>query len=360
MLQYPGSAETRPFEFGFHTLINIFPDPVTGEYVTYQQRIQEIISAATIADDMGFDLVIVEERHTDDYVAPAPVVLLAAIAKATSRVRISTAIAVLGISDPRRFFEEFIILDTISGGRAEIQVGQVSAPGSLASYWSDIKVDEVSLAEKLKVFLRLKTLDPGGPGGSFSSSLYETDIGGAARVLPFWIGDCGSPGTAAVAGRLGLNLNISIATGKLERFRKQVAMYKQMAAQAGHDLQSLKIAVTSYCYVAAESILARNEVYATLAHSISNLPLKLKGNFYTTSRIEFEQMVATDMSITIGSPQEVIDKILSQYEQFGHHRCILQMDMNGMPFEKVVKSIEIIGKEVIPVVRQEIRVRRER
>ena len=71
------------------------------------------------------------------------------------------------------------------------------------------------------------------------------------------------------------------------------------------------------------------------------------------SRADFEQMTSPGTALFVGSPQQIVEKILHQYELFGHSRFLAQMDIGGLPFERVAEGIELLATEVAPVVRKE-------
>jgi alkanesulfonate monooxygenase SsuD/methylene tetrahydromethanopterin reductase-like flavin-dependent oxidoreductase (luciferase family) len=72
------------------------------------------------------------------------------------------------------------------------------------------------------------------------------------------------------------------------------------------------------------------------------------------SRGQFEQMRTLRGAYAIGSPQEVVEKILFQHEIFGHDRVMLQFTVGGSPHEGILRSIELLGREVAPAVRARI------
>ena len=169
-----------------------------------------------------------------------------------------------------------------------------------------------------------------------------------------WIGVGGTPESAVRAGAFGANLNLAILGGAPERFMPLIDLYKEAAVKAGHDLDTLKIAVSSHSYVAENSQQARDECYPSYAHSMKYLLMKLRGQYYNISRSDFEYMTAPNSALTVGSPQEMIDKIMHQYELFRHDRYILQMDMNGLPYKNLAGSVELVSTKVMPVVKKEI------
>ncbi len=349
-------TETESFEFGFYTFGNIVPDSVTGARTSHHQRIQEIIKIAKLADESGFDVFGIGEHHTSDFVVSAPVVLLAAIAQATSRMKLSTAVAQLSTNDPVRLFEEYATLDLISNGRAEMLVGRSSTVEGFRLFGFNLNDYDALFEEKLHLLDLLNHNETVNWKGKFRTPLVNAEISPRPlKPLPVWIGVGGTPESAIRAGNFGANLNLAILGGAPERFMFLIDLYKEAAAKAGHNLDELKIAVSSHSYVAENPGQARDECYPSYAHSMKYLLKKLRGQSYNISRSDFDYMTAPDTALTVGSPQEMIDKIMHQYELFKHHRYILQMDMNGLPFKNLAKSVELVSTKVMPVVKSEIR-----
>lgn len=345
----------KKFEFGFYTFGNIVPDPVTGNRTSQHQRIKEIIEAAKLADQAGFDMIGIGEHHTHDFVLSAPVVLLSAIAQATKNIRLSTAVAVLSTQDPVRLYEEFATLDLISDGRAEILVGRGSTTESFPLFGYSLNDYDELFSEKLELLNLLNGNDVVDWTGRFRSPLIKAEI--APRPLsklPLWVGVGGTAESAIRAGAAGANLNLAILGGPPERFKPLVDIYREAADKAGHDVAQLKVAISSHSYVAENSRQAREEIYPTFSHTMKYLFKKLRNQNYDISRGDFDLMTGPGTALTIGSPQEMIDKIFQQYELFHHDRYVLQLDMNGLPFAQLAKAIELVADKVAPVVRKEI------
>lgn len=345
----------KNFEFGFYTFGNIIPDPLTGEKTSQHQRIKEIIEAAKLADQAGFDVIGVGEHHTSDFVLSAPIVLLSAIAQATKNIKLSTAVAVLSTHDPVRLYEEYATLDLISDGRAEILVGRGSSTESFPLFGYDLLDYDELFSENLKLLKILNSNEVVNWAGKFRSPLVDAEIAPRPLAkLPIWVGVGGTPASAARAGAEGANLNLAILGGPPERFTHLVDIYREAANNAGHNVEELKIAISSHSYVAENAQQAREEIYPTFSYTMQYLIKKLRNQVYSISRNDFEAMTGPGTALTIGSPQEMIDKILHQYELFKHDRYILQLDMNGLPFPQLAKAIELVADKVAPVVRKEI------
>ena len=349
------NSKSPEFEFGFYTFGNIVPDAVTGKRTSHHQRVQEIIELAKLADNAGFDVFGVGEHHTHDFVLSAPVVLLSAIAQATKKMKLSTAVAQLSTQDPVRLYEEYATLDLVSNGRAEILVGRGSSTESFPLFGFNLKDYNELFVEKLDLLQILNHNETVNWHGRFRTPLVDAEISPRPlKPLPIWVAVGGTPESATRAGAFGANMNIAILGGEPERFMYLIDLYKEAALKAGYDLNTLKIAVSSHSYVAENGKQARDEFYPSYSHSMKYIIKKLRGQHYDVSRSDFDFMTAPNTALTVGSPQEMVDKILHQYELFRHNRYILQMDMNGLPFEKLAESIELVGTKVMAVVKKEI------
>jgi len=171
--------------------------------------------------------------------------------------------------------------------------------------------------------------------------------------LPVWGGVGGTPESAVNAGNLGLGMALALLGGPLERAKPLVDLYRQAAQKNGHAPENLRVAVSSHGYVADSSQLARDEYYPYYINYFYQFLGKLTGRGKMT-RTEFDYSACPETALAIGSPEQVIEKILHQHELFGHHRFMVQLDIGGMPYSRVAKSIELLATKVAPVVRREL------
>lgn len=259
--------EERPFEFGFYTFGDIVPDKLTGKRVSPQERIRDIIQAAKLADEAGFDIVGIGEHHTHDWVVLAPAILLTAIAQVAQQIRLSSAVSALSTQDPVRLFEEFTTLDLISNGRAEILAGRGSTIESFPLFGYDLNDYNELFDEKIRLLLKLNKEGTVTWKGRFRPALDYAEISPRPlQPLPIWIGVGGTPESAARAGRMGVGMNIVILGGPPKRFKHLVEIYREAGESAGHHSSSMKVAVSSLSYLEETSQQARDEFYLPYAH----------------------------------------------------------------------------------------------
>lgn len=340
-------------EIGLYTLADLGPDPLTGTKVSAQQRIKDIIAAAKLADEAGFDVFGVGEHHRLDYAVSAPPVILAAIAQVTKRIKLTSATTVLSTADPVRLFEDFATLDLVSDGRAEIIAGRGAFVESFPLFGYDTSDYDELFSEHLDLFLKLNKNDKITWSGQFRPPLRNAEISPrpVQKQLPIWVGVGGTLASAARAGRLGVPMAIAMLGGEPERFMPLVAAYRSAGIEAGHDFEALKLGVTGHGYVSNTTQQAKDEFYPYYSNYWSYVN-RQRGMAFRMTRADYEQMTGPNTALFVGSPQQIAEKILRQYELFGHQRFIAQIDIGGIPFHKVASGIELLAAEVIPVVRR--------
>lgn len=345
---------SNEFEFGLYTFGDLVPAPGGGT-ISARQRLAEIVDAAKLADEAGLDIFGFGEHHTLEFAASSTPVVLAAIAQATKRIRLTSATTVLSTVDPVRLFEDFATLDLLSGGRAELIAGRGAFVDSFPLFGYRLEDYGSLFAEKIDLLQRLGRQERITWSGRFRSALDDMEI--APRPvqpeLPVWIGVGGTPESAANAGRLGLGMALAILGGTPERAKPLVDIYRQAGLNAGHDPSRLKVAVTSHGYVAETDRQALDEFYP----HYSAYFYQFLGHRTGQGKIplaEFERMAGPQTALAVGSPELLVEKILRQHELFGHGRFIMQLDIGGMPYAKVAKAIELLAAKVAPAVRREL------
>ena len=190
------------FELGLYTFGDLMPDAPAGKAVGAQQRLSDILSAAKLADAAGLDVFAVGEHHRLDMAIAAPSVVLAAIAAATKRIRLASAVTILSTADPVVVFEDFATVDLISGGRAEIIAGRGIFTESFPLFGYDLADSDDLFAEKLALLMQLNAAERVTWQGRFRPPLQDAPIPPrpAQSRLPIWVGTGGTPNSVARAG----------------------------------------------------------------------------------------------------------------------------------------------------------------
>jgi probable LLM family oxidoreductase len=345
-------ARERSFEIGVFTFAEMDPDGAGGAEEA-RRRLDELVAAMELADRVGLDVFGVGEHHRPDFAVSAPTMALAAGAARTESIRLTSAVTVLSSEDPVRVFQQFATLDLLSGGRAEIMAGRGSFTESFPLFGYDLANYDTLFDEKLELLLRLRERERITWSGRHRAALDDVGVfpRPLQRRLPVWIAVGGTPRSAARAGRLGLPLAVAILGGDPARFRPLVDLYRDAAERAGHDPATLPISINTQGHIADDGDDAADALFRPYA-AMMNRVGRERG-WPPITRQQFDGSRSLNGPLAVGSPQEIIDKILHQHEIFGHQRYLMQLIMT-LPHEEVLRSIELLGTEVAPVVRKEI------
>src|SRR5690625_4086175 len=294
----------------------------------------EIVKAAKLADQAGLDIFGVGEHHRLDYAVPSPVVVLSAIAQATKQIKLTSTTSVLSTLDPVRLFEDFATLDLISDGRAEILAGRGAFIESFPLFGYSTNDYNELFSEHMDLLLKLNKNEVVSWNGKFRSPLKDAEISPRPlqNQLPIWIGVGGTPESAARAGRLGVGMALAILGGDPIRFKPLVDIYRNAGLEAGHSLDQLNVGVTGHAYLAKTSEEAKDEFYPYYAN-YWNYVNRQRGMGTKMSRGDFEQMASPQTALFVGSPEQIVEKILRQHELYGHTRFLAQIDIGGVPFD---------------------------
>jgi probable LLM family oxidoreductase len=343
------------FELGLYTFGDLMPDSPAGKATSAQQRMAEILAAAKLAEAAGLDVFAVGEHHRLDMAVSATAVVLAAIAASTQRIRLASAVTILSTADPVTVFEDFATVDLISGGRAEIIAGRGVFTESFPLFGYDLADYDDLFAEKLDLLLKLNAAERVTWQGRFRTPLNDAPIPPrpVQNQLPIWVGTGGTQSSIVRAGTLGLPLalaNISVPPAKLA---PMADLYRRTGLQAGYDAVQLKLSIATHMYVQENSQDALNAFYPHYAgYFYTHTPSQYRAHEIT--RADYEERASPHGAIFVGSPQQIIDKILYERELFGHQRFLAQIDIGGLPFVQVARVIELFATAVAPVIRHEI------
>lgn len=338
----------KGLEFGLYTLGDHLPNPLTGERISAEQRIHEIIELAQLAEQAGIDFFSVGESHQEYFATQAHSVVLSAIAQATDKIKIASSSTIISTSDPVRVYEDFATIDLISKGRAEIIAGRASRVGLFNLLGYDLRDYEELYEEKFELLLKINRDRVVNWEGQFRAPLKDAEIIPRPQngSLPIWRAVGGPPASAIKAGYAGVPMFLATLGGPATSFKYSIDAYRAAAKQSGFNPEELPIATAGFFYAAETTQQAQKEYYLHI-----NEGMKLtNGRGYPKQ--QFAQGADKRDVMNIGSPQQIIEKILYQHELFGHQRYIAQMDFGGVPFDKLKKNIEIIGTEILPAIRK--------
>jgi probable LLM family oxidoreductase len=341
-------------EIGISTFVETTPDVETGEVISHAQRIREVVKEIVLADQVGLDIFGVGEHHRADYAASSPAIVLAAAASQTNRIRLTSAVTVLSSADPVRVFQDFATLDAISNGRAEIMAGRGSFIESFPLFGYDLKDYDQLFDEKLELLLKIRESEKvtwkGGHRPAIDNlGVYPRPV---QNPLPVWIGSGGNQDSVIRAGLLGLPLVLAIIGGSPLYFEPLVQLYKKAAAHAGHDLSKLPVASHSHGFVAESTEAAAEKFFPSTQQAMNKLGRERGWGKY--DRSSFDAARGFEGALYVGDPKTVAEKIIHLRKHVGITRFMLHVPVGTMPHDDVMRAIELLGKEVAPIVREEI------
>jgi len=321
-----------------------------GDGAEASRRLRNLVEAMELADQVGLDVFGVGEHHRRDFAVSAPAVALAAGAARTTSIRLTSAVTVLSSDDPVRVFQQFATLDGLSGGRAEIMAGRGSFTESFPLFGQDLGEYDDLFDEKLQLLLEIRERERVTWNGRHRPAIDDRAIypRPVQQPLPVWVAVGGTPASVIRAATLGLPLAIAILGGAPERFRPMVDLYRDAATRAGHDPHHLPISINTQGHIADDGDTAADELFPPYSAMMDRVGRER--GWPPMSRQQFDGNRGPGGPLTVGSPQQVIDKILAQHEIFGHQRFLMQI-VGTLPHESVLRSIELLGTEVAPAVR---------
>ena len=341
-------------ELGLVTFVETPLNAEGGWAAGARARLSEMLEEAEHADRLGLEVYGVGEHHRADFAVSAPPVVLAAVAARTQRIRLTSAVTVLSSDDPVRVYQQFATLDLLSNGRAEIMAGRGSFIESFPLFGYPLDQYDDLFAEKLELLLAIRDREKVTWSGALRAPLHDQSVYPRAlqTPLPVWIAVGGTPQSVARAGSLGLPLAIAIIGGQPERFAPLVTLYRKAAKEGGHDPASLPVAINGHGFVAETSEAAADIFYPGYKEVMTRIGRER--GWPPQTRAQFEAGRGPHGHLLVGSPDEVIEKILFQHDIFGNTRSLLQMTVGPVPHDKVLRSIELFATKVAPVVRAEV------
>jgi probable LLM family oxidoreductase len=342
-------------QIGFDSFISTAPDPVTGKSVPPADLINNLIDEIELADKLGLDVVGLGEHHRSEFLDSAPAVILAAAAARTSRIRLASAVAVLSAVDPVRLFQQFATLDLISRGRAEMVVGRGSFIEAFPLFGLNLEDYDSLFTEKLDLLLNIRQNEHVHWSGRHRPALHGEGIypRPVQQPLPIWLGVGGTPSSFERAGRLGLPLMVAIIGGEPHRFGPLVDMYREAGKRAGFGEDVLKVGVHALGYVADTDQQAADDFFPGYAREFTQIGRER--GWPPVTRRQFEAVRGPTGALIVSDPKGVVEKIMHYNETLGGiSRLTFQMSVAGLSHEKLARSIELIGKEVIPMVKKQL------
>jgi alkanesulfonate monooxygenase SsuD/methylene tetrahydromethanopterin reductase-like flavin-dependent oxidoreductase (luciferase family) len=256
-------------------------------------------------------------------------------------------------------YQSFSTLDLISEGRAEIMAGRGSFIESFPLFGYDLNDYDELFAEKLAMLVRINEEEKISWKGKLTQSINDLAVypRPLQPKLPIWIAVGGTPESVVRAAEYGLPMALAIIGGLPARFAPYAKLYREIYQKAGHDMSHLQFGLNSHTYIAETSQQAADEFYPTYAEVMTRIGGER--GWPGMNRQQYEQAIHPQGALLVGSPQQVIEKILYEHELFGNTRFLAQMSIGAMSHDKNLRAIELLGTRVAPEVKKHIGQRKQ-
>lgn len=322
----------------------------SGEPVGHGARLRQVLEEIDLAEVVGLDVYGLGEHHRPDFASSSPATVLAAAAGRTSRIRLFPAVSVLSTDDPVRVFQQFATLDLVSSGRAELLVGRGSFIESFPLFGYALEDYDELFAEKLDLLLEIRDHERVTWTGRFRAPIPGLGVyPRPERPLPIRVAVGGTPQSIVRAASRGLPVALAIIGGSPERFRVLADLHRRTLVEAGYDPAEAPLSVHAHGYVADTVEQAAEEFYPSYAAAMTRIGRER--GWGPMTRQQFDAMRSPDGSLVLGDPETVAAKILRWKAVLGVTRFELHVSVGTLPHDKVLRSIELLGNEVAPVVR---------
>jgi probable LLM family oxidoreductase len=336
-----------PLEFGLDTFGDVTVG-ADGKPLPQAHVIRDVIEEAVLADELGIEAFGVGEHHRPDFAISAPEVALGAIAGRTRRILLGSAVTVLSTDDPVRVFERFSSLNAASSGRAEARLGRGSFTESFPLFGFELAQYNELFEEKLDLFAALVRNDTVTWSGQTRPPLKDQRVFPPLEngTLKTWVGVGGSPESVVRAARYDFPLMLAVIGGDPKRFLPYVELYHRACQQLGHPARA--VGLHAHGYVADTDEQAREELWPHYKASRDRIGAERGWPPATRASFDFE---ANAGALHIGAPETVARKIAATAKALGISRFDMKYSQGTLPHAKLMRSIELYGGKVIPLVR---------
>ena len=338
---------SQTIELGLDTFGDVTEGP-DGKPLHAAQVIRNLVDEAVLADAVGVDFVGVGEHHRADFAVSSPEMVLAAIAARTQRIRLGSAVTVLSSDDPIRVFQRFSALDALSNGRAEVILGRGSFIESFPLFGFNLNQYDELFNEKLDLFAAVLTQQPVTWRGNLRAPLNSQNVYPKTQSgrLTTWIGVGGTPESVMRAAHYGMPMMLAIIGGDPKRFAPFADLYRRALEQLGKP--QLPVGVHSHGFVGDTDAEARESLFPDYKRMRDKIGAER--GWPPLTRTDFEREIKHG-SLYVGSPETVARKIASTARTLGVARFDMKYSAGPLSHEKMMRSIELYGRKVIPLVR---------
>jgi probable LLM family oxidoreductase len=325
---------------------------VSGFTISASDRLRNLVEEIERADQVGLDHFGIGEHHRAEFLDSAPVVILAAAASRTKKIKLTSAVTVLSAADPVRVFQEFATLDLISQGRAEIVAGRGSFTEAYPLFGLDLNDYDSLFAEKLDLLLKLRADTHVRWSGKHRPSLHGEAVypRPLQSPLPVWVGVGGTPASFARAGLLGLPLMVAIIGGDPRSFRSLIDLYRETGLKAGHPAEKLKVGLHCIGFLGETTQQAADDFYPGYAHAFTKIGRER--GWPPTTRRQYDAVRGPNGALLIGDADTVAEKVVRLNKDLGGiARLSFQMTVATLPHDKMMRAIDVLGTKVAPAIR---------
>jgi putative FMN-dependent luciferase-like monooxygenase len=333
-------------QFGIFTVSDITQDPTTGRTPSEAERIQATLTIAKHAEEVGLDVFALGEHHNPPFWSSSPTTTLAYIAGQTSTLQLSTATTLITTNDPVKIAEDYAMLQHVSGGRADLMLGRGNTGPVYPWFGKDIRQGLPITIESYELLHRLWREDVVDWEGKFRTPLqgFTSTPRPLDGVPPFvWHGSIRTPEIAEQAAFYGDGFFANHIFWPASHTARMIALYRQRFEHHGHGTAAQAIVgLGGQVFMRKNSQDAVND----FRPYFDNAPVYGHG----PSMEDFTQQTP----LTVGSPQEVIDRTLGFRDYVGdYQRQLWLTDHAGLPLKTVLEQLDLLGEEVVPVLRRE-------
>lgn len=341
-------------ELGIYSFGDVQKNAATGALGSTADATRNLLEAIQLADQVGLDYFGIGEHHTREMPASAATVILGAAASTTKTIKLGSAVTVLSTDDPVRVYQQFATLDALSNGRAEITAGRGSSTESFPLFGHSLNDYDELYAEKLDLLLQINESESITWKGKFRPALNDALVvprpeGG---TLPIWLATGGNPHSSVRAGLLGLPISYAIIGGQASRFAPLADLYRRAATEAGIAPEKVKVSVASPGFVGEDAANAK-DFFWTHWHAVMEQLGKIRG-FAPPPRFHYDKEASGGGALFAGNPEEIAERIVALHKSIGHSRQFFQTDVGQMPHKEFLRSIELLGTKVKPLVDAEL------
>jgi putative FMN-dependent luciferase-like monooxygenase len=334
-------------QFGIFTVGDVTTDPTTGRTPTEAERIKSMVAIALKAEEVGLDVFATGEHHNPPFVPSSPTTMLGFVAARTDRIVLSTSTTLITTNDPVKIAEDYAMLQHLADGRVDLMMGRGNTGPVYPWFGKDIRAGIPLAVENYGLLHRLWREDVVDWKGKFRTPLqsFTSTPRPLDGVPPFvWHGSIRSPEIAEQAAYYGDGFFHNNIFWPMEHTQRMIELYRKRFEFYGHG--SADQAIVG---LGGQVFMRRNSQDAVREFRpyFDNAPVYGHG----PSLEDF----STETPLTVGSPQQVIDRTLTFRERFGdYQRQLFLMDHAGLPLKTVLEQLDLLGEEVVPVLRREL------